>query len=53
MLYIFNININFLFINKLLDINIIINFYKINYTLIKDNLKLINTYNRDLFFLDL
>ena len=46
-------NINLLFINKLLNINIIINFYKINYALIKDNLKLINTYNRDLFFLNL
>ena len=46
-------NINLLFIEKLLDIDIKIIFYKIDYTLIKNNLEFINIYNRDLFFLNL
>ena len=51
-LYIFNININFLFINKFFDIDIVIIFYKIDYNFIKNDLKFINIYNRDLFFLN-
>ena len=52
-LYVFDIGINLLSINKLLDIDIVIAFYKAKYILIKNNLILIDTRNRDLFFLDL
>ena len=44
-LYILDIRINLLSIKKLLDIDIAVAFQKINYFLIKNNLKLINTRN--------
>ena len=50
-LYIFNINVNLLSIKKLLIVHIEIIFYKKSYVLIQDNITLINTRNRDLFFL--
>ena len=52
-LYILDIRINLLSVKKLLDIDIVVVFQKINYSLIKNNLKLIDTRNRDLFFLNL
>ena len=52
-LYILDINVNLLSIDKLLNFDIAISFYKIEYTLIKNDLKLIDTRNRDLFFLNL
>ena len=52
-LYIPDIRVNLLSINKLLDINIVITFQKINYFLIKSDLKLTNIRNRDFFFLNL
>ena len=48
-----DIDVNLLFIDKLLDIDIRISFYKIEYTLIKDDTILIDTYYYSLFFLDL
>ena len=52
-LYIFDINVNLLSIKKLLNIDIKIIFYKKNYVLIQNNITLIDTRNRDLFFLNL
>ena len=52
-LYMFDMSVNLLSIDKLLDFDIAVSFYKIEYTLIKDDLKLIDTRNRDLFFLNL
>ena len=52
-LYVFDINVNLLLIEKLLNVNIKIVFYKKNCVLIQNNIILINTRNRDLFFLNL
>ena len=52
-LYIFDMGVNLLSIDKLLNFDIAISFYKTKCTLIKDDLKLIDTRNRDLFFLNL
>ena len=52
-LYVFDINVNLLSIKKLLNINIKIIFHKKNYALIQNNITLIDTRNRDLFFLNL
>ena len=48
-----DMNVNLLSIDKLLNFDIAVFFYKIEYTLIKNDLKLIDTRNRDLFFLNL
>ena len=54
MLYIFNININLLFIDKFLNIDIVVTFYKIDCILaINKNFIFIDTRNRNLFFLNL
>ena len=52
-LYMLDMSVNLLSIDKLLNFDIAIFFYKIEYTLIKNDLKLIDTRNRDLFFLNL
>ena len=52
-LYVLDMNVNLLSIDKLLNFDIAVSFYKIKYILIKDDLKLIDTRNRDLFFLNL
>ena len=52
-LYIFDMNVNLLSVDKLLNFDIAIFFYKIECILIKNDLKLIDTRNRDLFFLNL
>ena len=52
-LYMLDMNVNLLSIDKLLNFDIAISFYKIEYILIKNDLKLIDTRNRDLFFLNL
>ena len=52
-LYIFNINVNLLSIEKLLNVNIKIVFHKKNCALIQNNITLIDTRNRDLLFLNL
>ena len=52
-LYMFDMSVNLLSIDKLLNFDIAIFFHKIKYTLIKNDLKLIDTRNRDLFFLNL
>ena len=52
-LYIFDMSVNLLSIDKLLNFDIAVSFYKIKCTLIMNDLKLINTRNRDLFFLNL
>ena len=52
-LYVFDISVNLLSIDKLLDIDIAVAFYKVEYILIKNDLMLIGTRNRNLFFLDL
>ena len=52
-LYMLDMNVNLLSIDKLLDFNIAISFHKTECTLIKNDLKLIDTRNRDLFFLNL
>ena len=49
----FNINVNLLSIKKFLNVDIEIVFYKKDYILIQNNIILINTRNRDLFFLNL
>ena len=49
-LYVFNINVNFLSIKKFLNINIKIVFYKKNCLLTQNNITLIDTRNRDFFF---
>ena len=46
-------NVNLLSVDKLLNFDIAVFFYKIEYILIKNDLKLIDTRNRDLFFLNL
>ena len=46
-------NVNLLSIDKLLNFDIVISFYKTECTLTKNDLKLIDTRNRDLFFLNL
>ena len=48
-----DMDVNLLSIDKLLNFDIAVSFYKIEYTLIKNDLKLIDTRNRDLFFLNL
>ena len=52
-LYMFDINVNFLSIKKFLNVDIEIVFYKKDYALIQGNITLIDTRNRDLFFLNL
>ena len=52
-LYMFDISVNLLSIDKLLNFDIAVFFYKIEYILIKNDLKLIDIRNRDLFFLNL
>ena len=52
-LHVFNINVNLLLIEKLLNVDIKVVFYKKNYALIQNNITLIDTRNRDLFFLNL
>ena len=52
-LYMLDMSVNLLSIDKLLNFDIAIFFHKIEYTLIKNDLKLIDTRNRDLFFLNL
>ena len=52
-LHIFDINVNLLSIKKFLNVNIKIAFYKKDYALIQNNIMLIDTRNRDLFFLNL
>ena len=49
----FDINVNLLSIEKLLNVDIKVVFYKKDYVLIQDNIILIDTRNRDLFFLNL
>ena len=49
----FDMNVNFLSIKKLLNVDIKIVFHKKDYVLIQNNITLINTRNRDLFFLNL
>ena len=48
-----NINVNLFSIEKFLNVNIEIVFYKKNSVLIQNNIMLINIRNRDLFFLNL
>ena len=52
-LYMLDMSVNLLSIDKLLNFDIAIFFHKIECTLIKNDLKLINTRNRDLCFLNL
>ena len=47
-----DINVNFLLIKKLLNINIKIVYHKKDYILTQNNITLIDTRNRDLFFLN-
>ena len=51
-LHIFDMGVNLLSIKKLLNINIEIVFHKKDYVLIQNNITLIDTRNRDLFFLN-
>ena len=46
-------SVNLLSIDKLSNFDIAVFFHKTECTLIKNDLKLINTHNRDLFFLNL
>ena len=46
-------SVNFLSIKKLLNIDIEVVFHKKDYVLTQNNITLINTRNRDLFFLNL
>ena len=48
----FDINVNLLLIKKLLNIDIKIIFHKKDYILIQNNITLIDTRNRDLFFFE-
>ena len=48
-----DMSVNLLSVDKLLNFDIAVFFYKIKYILIKNDLKLIDTRNRDLFFLNL
>ena len=48
-----NINVNLLSIEKLLNVDIKVVFYKKDYILIQNNIILIDIRNRDLFFLNL
>ena len=48
-----DMSVNLLSIDKLLNFDIAVFFYKIECIFIKNDLKLINTRNRDLFFLNL
>ena len=52
-LYMPDINVNLLSIKKLLNVDIKVVFYKKNCILIQNNITLIDTRNRDLFFLNL
>ena len=52
-LHILDMKVNLFFVDKLLDVDIAVAFQKINYSLIKNNLKLTSTRNWDLFFLNL
>ena len=52
-LHIPDIGINLLSISKFLDVDIVVAFQKAGCSLIKNNLKLTSTRNRDLFFLNL
>ena len=52
-LYMLDMNVNLLSIDKLLNFDIAVFFHKTECTLIKNDLKLIGTRNRDLFFLNL
>ena len=47
-----DINVNLLLIKKFLNVNIKIAFYKKDYVLIQNNITLIDTRNRDLFFFE-
>ena len=51
-LYVFDINVNFLLIKKFLNINIKIVFYKKDCVIIQNNITLIDTRNRDFFYLN-
>ena len=52
-LHVLDMSVNFLSIKKFLDVDIEVVFYKKNYILIQNNIILIDTRNRDLFFLNL
>ena len=52
-LYVLDMSVNLLSIDKLLNFDIAVFFHKIECILIKNDLKLIDTRNRDLFFLNL
>ena len=52
-LHILDMNVNLLSIDKLLNFDIAVFFHKTECTLIKNDLKLVDTRNRDLFFLNL
>ena len=52
-LYVLDMNVNLLSIDKLLNFDIAVFFHKTECILIKNDLKLIDTRNRDLFFLNL
>ena len=52
-LYMLDMSVNLLSIDKLLNFDIAVSFHKIECILIKNDLKLIDTRNRDLFFLNL
>ena len=52
-LHIPDMGINLLSVDKLLDADIAVAFQKIDYSLIKSDLKLTGIRNRDLFFLNL
>ena len=48
-----NMSVNLLSIKKFLNVDIEVVFHKKDYILIQNNITLINTRNRDLFFLNL
>ena len=52
-LHVFDMSVNLLSIKKFLNIDIKIVFHKKSYVLIQNNITLIDTRNRDLFFLNL
>ena len=51
-LHILNMSVNLLSIEKLLNVDIEVAFYKKNCALIQNNITLIDTRNRDLFFFE-
>ena len=52
-LHVLDMNVNLLLIKKFLNVDIKIAFHKKDYILIQNNITLIDTRNRDLFFLNL